>query len=310
MQITTNITIVTATLNRRHMLARSLASAGRQGREGVQHLVIDGGSTDGTLQMLLDFPHLEVVSEPDLNLYDAWNKGISRANGEFIFLLNSDDEMMDGAVAEARRVAAAYPDAELISGPVMLTRGHDSADEWTVLIDDPLMVGLRQQDVGPGIPLTNGRFISRRLLDRIGVFDVRYQVASDRQFFLRALASNAVNVTTAVPFYRYHVHDTSLTLNDNEPSDVYAEECLRICVDGLREAKDDATRNMYQRWHAWCVFYLVLFRIRETALREAVITFANGCERDPLLTARAIPQLVRHFWERDRRRGRPLGSHP
>jgi len=61
-----------------------------------EHIVMDGGSTDGTLELLASYPHLRVVSRPDQGLYDALNKGIALARGEIIAQLNTDDMFEPG----------------------------------------------------------------------------------------------------------------------------------------------------------------------------------------------------------------------
>lgn len=306
--VTPFVTIVTATLDRRAFLERALASAVREGLDGVQHVVVDGGSTDGTLELLATFPHLDVICEPDRNLYDAWNKGIAHARGDFVLLLNSDDELAPGALAEARRMAALHPDADMISGPVALTHAHGSPHEATVIIDDPRMVALREQDVGPGIPITNGRFLRRRLVDELGGFDIRYPVLADRQFFMRALVAGAVNVTTERLIYRYHVHGGSLTLNDNAPALAHAEEALQATLDGMAEARDAATRAAYRRWHAWAAFYLAGLQWRRGRRTTALRTVLAAKLRDPLAPFRLMPQLIRHLAERQARMGRPCSE--
>jgi len=306
--VTPFVTIVTATLNRRAFLERALASAMREGLGDVQHVVVDGGSTDGTLDLLATYPHLDIVCEPDRNLYDAWNKGIARARGDFILLLNSDDELAPGALAEARRMAALHPRADMISGPVALSHGQGSSAEQTVIIDDLRMVALRAQDVGPGIPLTNGRLLRRRFVDELGGFDIRYPVLADRQFFMRALIAGAVNVTTDKLIYRYHVHDGSLTLNDNAPALAHAEEALQVTLDGMNEAEKPAARAAYLRWHAWAAFYLAGLQARSGKLAAAAPTLLAALTRDPLAPFRLVPQLGRHLAERRARKGRPSGD--
>ncbi|MGE3918561.1 MAG: glycosyltransferase, partial [Hyphomicrobiaceae bacterium] len=161
------ISIVSATLNRRDMLRRAIESAMAQGSDDVEHIVVDGASTDGTLEMLRAFPHLRVVSEPDRCLYEGWNKGIRLAAGDWICILNSDDELPPGAFDEVRRLAALHPEADVISGSVEIKRGIDGRPASVHLIDDAAMIRLREQDIGPGITLTNARYISRRLIERI-----------------------------------------------------------------------------------------------------------------------------------------------
>lgn len=302
--MTIDISIVTATLNRRSLLPRALASAMAQGAEGVEHIVIDGASTDGTLELLSGYPHLQVVSEPDKNLYAGWNKGIARARGRFVCLLNSDDEFAPGAFATVRRMMREAPSADMISGAIELVReipeGHISAH----VVDDAAMIALREQDTGPGVPLTNGRFFSRGLLGRVGPFDERYSVISDRQFLLRVKLANVVNATTDKSLYRYHVHGGSLTLNDRAPSLAQSRQCLAAAIDGMSEAGDAATRAAYRRWHSWAVFYLAGLETRAGRIGEAVRIVADASRRDPAWPLRLPRQLACHMRERQARRGR------
>ena len=92
------ISIVTITWNAAHSLQRTLDSVARQGYDHVEHLIIDGASTDGTLDIARrykDASRHEVVitSEPDHGLYDAMNKGLLRATGDYILFLNAGDTL-------------------------------------------------------------------------------------------------------------------------------------------------------------------------------------------------------------------------
>ena len=296
--------IVTASLNRRDLLGRAVRSAVAQGLEGVEHIIVDGVSNDGTLEMLREFPHLLVSSEPDKSLYEAWNKGIRRARGDFIVILNSDDELPAGAFAHVRSLAEATPQADLISGAVEIVRQADGGMADVRIIDHPPMVSLREQDIGPGIPLTNGRYISRRLLERVGPFDERYPVISDRQFFLRVLLSDAVRRSTPSPLYRYHVHAGSLTLNDAPASRPLSQQCLRAACDGMSEARAARDFAAYRRWHAWAAGYLAGIEFRDGDQRAAFGTLAAATRRDPAWLFRMAPAVMRHIAERAERLGR------
>ena len=300
------ISIVTATLNRRNMLPRAIASAIAQGTEGVEHIVIDGASTDGTLELLANYPHLQIVSEPDKNLYAGWNKGIARARGQFVCMLNSDDELPEGAFDVVRKLMRGSPDVGMISGPVEIVRSGSEGSPSVHVLDDPAMVALREQDVGPGIPLTNGRYFSRKLLEGVGPFDERYSVISDRQFLLRVRLANIASVTTRTALYRYHVHDGSLTLNDRAPSFLHARQCLAAASDGMAEATDAASRAAYRRWHSWAAFYLAGLHARSGRIGTALRTLVAATARDPAWAFRLPPLLARHLGERSARLGRPV----
>ena len=93
------ITIVIATYNAADTLTRCLHSIAPQKAEGVELLVVDGGSTDGTAEMAMKSPVVDkVVSEPDRGVYDAWNKGVAMAGGEWVMFMGADDELLPGAI--------------------------------------------------------------------------------------------------------------------------------------------------------------------------------------------------------------------
>jgi glycosyltransferase involved in cell wall biosynthesis len=87
-----NVTIVTVCFNAAATIGDTLSSVARQSMAGVDHIVIDGGSSDGTLSIVDRFPHVSrLVSERDRGIYDAMNKGLALASGDYIGFLNADD---------------------------------------------------------------------------------------------------------------------------------------------------------------------------------------------------------------------------
>ena len=125
------ISVVTVCRNSSSTLRDALDSVARQRRCGfeVEHVVVDGGSSDGTVGILKSYGGLKWVSEPDNGTYDAMNKGIRMATGDVVGILNADDVLADdetlAAVAEAfsdSAVDAVYGDIRFVS------HGIDSVD--------------------------------------------------------------------------------------------------------------------------------------------------------------------------------------
>jgi glycosyltransferase involved in cell wall biosynthesis len=303
------ISVITATLNRERHLIRAIESVIAQGHNDVEHIIVDGASTDGTLDMLKAYPHLTVISEVDSGLYEAWNKGLRRATGDIICILNSDDEIPLGAFAHVCAAIAATPDLDLISGAVELGEpalGSGSGQVRRRLIDAAPILSLREQDVGPGIPITNGRYLTRRLVERVGLFDERYRLVSDRDYLLRVLLTRPRNVCIRAPLYRYLVHDLSLTLSGSSAVDRLARESLLAAQNGLLEAASPAEKAAFRRWHAWAAFYLSTLDARRGHKMQALATGVRGLRLDPLFPLRLPRQVWQHLRERALRAGRPI----
>ncbi len=94
-----DFTIITPSLNYGRFLGDTLESVASQRDTSLEHLVIDGGSTDDSAEVAARFPHAEWLQEPDKGMSDAINKGFGRARGEWVMWLNADDRLKPGALA-------------------------------------------------------------------------------------------------------------------------------------------------------------------------------------------------------------------
>src|SRR6266487_5259453 len=117
------ISVVTPTFNSRHTLRETVESVLQQNYPNYEHIVMDGGSTDGTLDILREYPHLNWVSEKDNGHYDAMNRGIRKATGEVVNILNSDDCYRSGALHAVGSAFAANPDWDGLFGDVVYVDG-------------------------------------------------------------------------------------------------------------------------------------------------------------------------------------------
>ena len=113
------ITVITITYNSAATLEETIRSVTMQDYPDLEYVIIDGGSTDGTLDIVRKYKDQiqVVVSEPDKGISDAFNKGIARATGEVVGIINSDDILLPGALQE---VAGAYdPQVDVYSGLIL-----------------------------------------------------------------------------------------------------------------------------------------------------------------------------------------------
>lgn len=185
------ISVVTAVFNNRETIGAAIESALSQVGVEVELIVIDGGSSDGTLEVLRGYgDRLAVlVSEPDRGIYDALNKGIQRATGDVVGFLHSDDLFADETVLA--RIAAAF----VASGA-----GAVYGDLQYVRKDDPNVVvrywqagEFSQSRLGWGwMPPHPTFYVRRSVYERLGTFDLRYRIAADYDTVLRFLGRGNV----------------------------------------------------------------------------------------------------------------------
>mgnify|MGYP001156622142 FL=1 len=174
------VSIITATLNSAKTVEETIQSVLLQTYPRIEYLIVDGGSTDGTLDILERYrPSLaRVISEPDNGIYDAFNKGIAASSGEILYFLNSDDSLADSGVVEhfVRRFRE-WPEVWAIYGNVRVREG-----------DRELILGrsLTVEDFRRGeYPQQPAMFVRRRVFEKLGPFDTRYRIAGDIDLIAR-----------------------------------------------------------------------------------------------------------------------------
>ncbi len=180
------VTIVTPSLNQAAFLERTILSVLNQGYPNLEYLVIDGGSTDGSREIIKKYEkHLSYwVSEPDEGQSQAINKGLRRATGEWVAFQNSDDVFLPGAFKAFAEAFEKNPDAEALYGDILLIDSEDQVEE--VWLTAPTRFWL--QVAFPGQVHNQALFWRRSLLDRIGFLREDLHFCFDYEYFLRILA--------------------------------------------------------------------------------------------------------------------------
>lgn len=180
-----SISLITVCKNSGTTIQRTFDSVCAQKGEGVEYLVIDGGSSDNTVELATACPGVDLlVSEPDHGIADAFNKGISRSTGEIIGLINADDQLAPDATPFVRAYFATHPYVEVIHGDVLLQKQGRTikrlkpAGRWwypwrLVLFNHP------------------ATFVRRTTYNRRGMFDTSYRIAMDAEIFLRWVSRGA-----------------------------------------------------------------------------------------------------------------------
>jgi glycosyltransferase involved in cell wall biosynthesis len=258
--------IVVPTLNRRQMINVALASIRAQQWPDVQVIVADGGSTDGTVEELRDRRDIELVSGPDRGVYDAFNKGIARANGDLVGILNSDDSYEPGAFAAV--ASALPPDAAAVCGTALVVDDKGIVATF----DDPRDKSLASSYtalIGAGCSL-NARFFRRDAVARVGPFSLDYQYVSDRDWLVRWYELGLRTTTIPDIVYRYRQHAGSLTFDaDRRREWAMRKELIRLARRWRHDAEASAeTKRAANVLEGRCVATLAARAIRTGHLAE------------------------------------------
>lgn len=180
-----NISIITVAYNSASTLGRTLHSVAEQRHPDIEHIVIDGGSTDGTATLVRQAgSHVRhFVSEPDRGIYDAMNKGIALASGDVIGFLNADDHYAnDGVLA---RVAGLFADSALdaVLGDVAFFQ-PEAPDR---VVRRYRSGRFSPRTIGWGwMPAHPSLFVRREVFERVGAFKTDYRIAGDYEWVARA----------------------------------------------------------------------------------------------------------------------------
>ena len=186
---TPTLAIVTPSYNTGRYIGDAVRSVLEQNYPRVDYVVMDGGSTDGTVDVLRSFgPRLQWVSQKDKGQSDAINRGFARTEGEVLGWLNSDDTYAPGAFRAVAEVFAARPDVDLVYGDATYTdyRGRHVADCLHVEpFDRDRLFDYTDFIVQPAA------FFSRRIFERVGGIDASIHWAMDYDLWLRIVAAGA-----------------------------------------------------------------------------------------------------------------------
>jgi glycosyltransferase involved in cell wall biosynthesis len=181
------LTIITPCLNAVATLPATIASIRAQEYPGLEHVVVDGGSTDGTVELLEQTEGIRWISEPDKGLADALNKGIAMASGVWMGELNADDVYEPGALRAVGEALGEQPDAEWLTGRCRIIDGDGQEIRKAVTgyknwLLDHYSLDLYLAHNFISAPAT---FFRVDLLREIGGFDLRYRISVDYDLQLK-----------------------------------------------------------------------------------------------------------------------------
>ena len=186
-----DISIITVCLNSAATLERTLQSVLNQRGPKIEYIVIDGDSSDNTLDILNYFKgKLDIiVSEPDKGIYDAMNKGLKLATGEIIGLLNADDYYINPNVLQNISSKFDDPTIDAVFGDIEYFR----SDKPQKAIRTYRSQGFSPKKLKNGLmPAHPALFLRKSIYDKYGLFDPSYKMAGDFEFVTRIFKNNTL----------------------------------------------------------------------------------------------------------------------
>lgn len=230
------VSIVTVTYNSSATIADTLQSVGRQSYPNIEHIVVDGGSSDGTMEIVQNaariFPYsIRYISEPDKGIYDAMNKGIAMAHGEIVGILNSDDVFFSPSVIESIvRVMHAERSDGCYGDLVFVDREDTSVVKRTWVSGSG---NFRRGWVAPHPTL----YLRRRAYELVGQYRTDFKISSDYDLMLRVFGPGSKLKIAYLPEFLVRMRDGGTSTRSLNSNKVGFRECqISLRSNGIRGA--------------------------------------------------------------------------
>jgi glycosyltransferase involved in cell wall biosynthesis len=244
------ISVVTPSFNSAATIRDTIESVQAQDYADWEHIVVDGVSTDATLDILKGYPHLLWTSEPDQGHFHAMNKGIARATGEVLVILNADDCFRPGALRQVVEAFRKHPDWEALFGDVVFV----DAERRKIYQREEAVYDFKVLLYGVDYICHQTLFVRKAVYDRLGGYRYKeFKNSTDYEFKLRLgrAGCRVGHLSALLVDFRYHVRgrsgDRRILRNSLEEADRIRREygnpggwlgsCLRPLFKARRQAQ-------------------------------------------------------------------------
>lgn len=181
------ISIITVVYNNNLTISDAINSVLNQNYGDLEYIIIDGGSVDGTIDIIKSFGEkISIfVTEPDTGIYDAMNKGIRLASGEIIGILNSDDFYQDkNVIKDVMDRFKSDQSVDIVYGNIVYVESNDIRNVVRNWISKDYYNNFFEHGNVPPHP---SLFVKKKIYQKIGLFNIKYEIAADYEFMLRSM---------------------------------------------------------------------------------------------------------------------------
>jgi glycosyltransferase involved in cell wall biosynthesis len=236
--VAVSFSIVTPCLNAEATIAETLRSVRDQGYDALEHVVVDGGSTDATMDIVRAAgDHVRWISEPDRGLSDAMNKGIAMARNDVVGWLNADDVYLPGALQRVAEGFAGRPDALWATGRCLIidADGNEIRRGVTRYKDALLRRWSFPLFLTHNFVSSPATFVRREAFDLVGNFEERFRYSMDYDVWLK-LGRRSPPIVIDDPLACFRMAPGSLSMTGFEKQFAEHERNARENGDGHRVA--------------------------------------------------------------------------
>jgi len=297
-----SISVITPSYNRVGFIQTAIDSVLAQGYPALEHIIVDGGSTDGTLQLLSTYTHITVVSEPDKGVYDALNKGIALARGNIVAQLNTDDKFEPGVFKIIADLFIKNPNIDAVSAGARIFEIKPEGEKTIVEYGgvDELELPYRATI---GVPVFNAWFFRKKLFETVGSYSLDYPLIADRDFLIRCYLNRINIVSINAVFYHYCQHAESLTIKvQNDAQIPIRVEALRLAEKYLQANSADVLIRKYcSQWHDFTAIELCIDFVRHKDYSSLLKIIQSAVRFNPqwlLLVAIQSPSRLWNYWKK------------
>ena len=237
------VTIITITYNlikakRKKTFKQCLESVHNQTYKNIEHIIIDGASTDGTLDLIKEYADkgwITYYSEPDNGIYNAMNKGLARATGEYIAFLNTDDffNKKDGIYQSVKTLLSENADFTYSNATYLTPKNRYYGD----MISVPESFFIRMPVCHQSL------FVKTSLMRKLNGFDENFKNAGDYEFIMRLFLSGAKGVETKYKFVSYRLGGLSDVCSTES-----GKECIEAYKKNFAQYIDGETYDYQKMW--------------------------------------------------------------
>ncbi len=272
------VSIITPCLNAEKFIRDTIESVNGQDYLSIEHIVVDGGSTDGTIESLKSNPHLRWISETDNGQSHALNKGFAMARGEIIGWLNADDTYAPGAVSTAVDYLTRHPETDMVCSDMWIidengARLRLARGKPFDLVELLTENYVRQSTV----------FFRKCLLDEVGGVNEALHYCMDRELWLR------IGVGHRIDYLPNHI-GANFRIYLGTKTSLYTPKFVAEWLGVLNDTLTDPLYEKIPRTGKLKAIEKYQVRYKVTVIRQA------GKRKDKRTVLQTSAALLRHHW--------------